>query len=143
MPRRQVVSSTVIQAFLDDRAVGSLGHDKRLYTHRTTTLPRRRRQDRRRRSATHRITLEPHTQPYSIGCFRRLSTPLQHPLRHTSTNATVLNSTTESIPGDPVYDAPSHKYIYIYNKGTSSGLAPILEYPPPNRPWDVVSIDLL
>ncbi len=28
-------------------------------------------------------------------------------------------------------------------KGTSSGPAPILEYPPPNRPWDVVSIDLL
>ncbi len=28
-------------------------------------------------------------------------------------------------------------------KGTSSGSAPILEYPPPNRPWDVVSIDLL
>ncbi len=28
-------------------------------------------------------------------------------------------------------------------KGTSSGPAPILEYPPPNRPWDFVSIDLL
>ncbi len=28
-------------------------------------------------------------------------------------------------------------------KGTSSGPAPILEYSPPNRPWDVVSIDLL
>ncbi len=28
-------------------------------------------------------------------------------------------------------------------KGTSSGPAPILEYFPPNRPWDVVSIDLL
>ncbi len=28
-------------------------------------------------------------------------------------------------------------------KGTSSGPAPILEYPPPTRPWDVVSIDLL
>ncbi len=28
-------------------------------------------------------------------------------------------------------------------KGTSSAPAPVLEYPPPNRPWDVVSIDLL
>ncbi len=28
-------------------------------------------------------------------------------------------------------------------KGISSGPAPILEYPPPNRPWDVVSIDFL
>ncbi len=28
-------------------------------------------------------------------------------------------------------------------KGTSSGTAPIHEYPPPNRPWEVVSIDLL
>ncbi len=27
--------------------------------------------------------------------------------------------------------------------GTSSGPAPILEYPPPKRPWDAVSIDLL
>ncbi len=28
-------------------------------------------------------------------------------------------------------------------KCTSSAPAPILEYPPPTRPWDVVSIDLL
>ncbi len=29
------------------------------------------------------------------------------------------------------------------NKGTVPRPAPILEYPPPNRPWDVISIDLL
>ncbi len=29
------------------------------------------------------------------------------------------------------------------HKGTVPRPAPILEYPPPNRPWDVVSIDLL
>ncbi len=29
------------------------------------------------------------------------------------------------------------------NKGTVPRLAPILEYPPPDRPWDVVLIDLL
>ncbi len=28
-------------------------------------------------------------------------------------------------------------------KGTFSGLASVLEYPPPNRPWDVVPIDFL
>ncbi len=29
------------------------------------------------------------------------------------------------------------------NKGTVPRPAPILEYPPPDRPWDVVSMDLL
>ncbi len=29
------------------------------------------------------------------------------------------------------------------HKGTVPRPAPILEYPPPDRPWDVVSIDLL
>ncbi len=29
------------------------------------------------------------------------------------------------------------------HKGTVPSPAPILEYPPPDRPWDVVSIDLL
>ncbi len=29
------------------------------------------------------------------------------------------------------------------HKGTVPKLAPILEYPPPERPWDVVAIDLL
>ncbi len=31
----------------------------------------------------------------------------------------------------------------VQHKGTVSRPAPILEYPPPDRPWDVVSIDLL
>ena len=29
------------------------------------------------------------------------------------------------------------------HKGTGPRPAPILEYPPPERPWDVVAIDLL
>ncbi len=29
------------------------------------------------------------------------------------------------------------------HKSTVPRLAPILEYPPPDRPWDVVSIDLI
>ncbi len=31
----------------------------------------------------------------------------------------------------------------VQHKGTVLRLAPILEYSPPDRPWDVVSIDLL
>ncbi len=43
-------------------------------------------------------------------------------------------------------DVETHVSTYIQcaqHKGTVPRPAPIQEYPPPSRPWDVVSMDLL